>query len=436
MKNIRPVVQLLQRYIERDPLAASKYLEAMDESEAVAAMAFLSPALCAEVIPHMRMNYVAEFFKQSSPEVFEVVVKRLRPEQAATLLRALPQDLCKALIDRLPEEMKKEVQDLLIFPENSAGRIMSTLFIAYHEDMIVKEAIQRIRATVSRYGPATYTYVVDHENHLCGVLNMRDLLLAPPDIPIRDVMDRNVFCIDGFMDREEVAEELSKQHFYAAPVVDAERHLLGVVRSDHLLGHVQEEGTEDILKMVGAGKDERTTSPISFAMGKRLPWLHVNLATAFLAASVVALFQDIIAKVTVLAVFLPIVAGQGGNAGAQSLAVVMRGIVMREIRPADRWRLVMKEARLGLLNGTVIGIVTAAVAWLWQGNPTLGLVIGLAMIVNLVAAGFCGAAIPLGMKALGWDPAQSSVIILTTVTDVVGFFAFLGFATVFMKHLI
>ena len=167
-----------------------------------------------------------------------------------------------------------------------------------------------------------------------------------------------------------------------------------------------------------------------------MPWLHINLATAFLAAAVVALFEGIIAQLTILAVFLPVVAGQGGNAGAQSLAVVMRGIVMREIPKDKILQLVLKEGKIGAINGVVIGAVTALVAWLWYGNPYLGLVIGLGMLVNLVFAGLAGASIPLIMKKIGIDPAQSSSIILTTVTDVLGFMAFLGFAVAFQDFLV
>jgi magnesium transporter len=229
---------------------------------------------------------------------------------------------------------------------------------------------------------------------------------------------------------------LRQRHLFAVPVVDAEQRLLGVVKADRVIQDVQEETTEDLLRMVGVGGDETTASSLWFSLRKRLPWLHVNLLTAFLAASVVAVFEDIIAKITILAVFLPVVAGQGGNAGAQSLAVVMRGIVLREIRPSTGMRLVVKEGCLGALNGLIIGVVTALIAWFWKGSPFLGVVIGLGMLVNLTAAGAAGAAIPLVMKRLGFDPAQSSSIILTTITDIVGFFAFLGFAVLFQQYLI
>jgi magnesium transporter len=199
---------------------------------------------------------------------------------------------------------------------------------------------------------------------------------------------------------------------------------------------VQEDLSKDIQQMFGAGGDERVTSSIWFSLKKRLPWLHINLVTAFMAAGVVAMFEGIIAKLTVLAVFLPVVAGQGGNAGAQSLAVVMRGIVMREIPKGKFVQLVLKEGKIGTINGVVIGTVTALVAWMWYGNPFLGLVIGLGMLVNLIVAGLAGASIPLIMKRIGIDPAQSSSIILTTVTDVLGFMAFLGFAVAFQDFLV
>ena len=429
------LLPLLRRYVERDPAAAAHMLETMEEAEAVSILTALSPQLCAEVFPHLAVSHAAALIKPLPPELFQAAVRRMRPEQAAAILINLPPDLRQALVDHLPEPVKRELQDLLVYPEHSAGRIMTTDYLAFHEDVKVKDAVQRIRAQAGRQDAASYAYVVDQDNRLAGVLNMRDLLLASGDAELRAIVRRDVFAVNGFMDREEVAHELAQRRFFAAPVVDAERRLLGVVKTEQLLGGVQEEATEDIMRMVGAGVDERAFSPLGFSLRKRLPWLLVNLATAFLAAAVVGLFEDLIAKITILAVFLPVVAGQGGNAGAQSLAVVIRGIALREIPRSRGMQLVMKEAVLGVLNGLIIGVVTAAIAWAWHGNPFLGVVIGLAMLVNLAAAGLSGAAIPLALKALGRDPAQSSSIFLTTVTDIVGFFAFLSFAVLFQRHL-
>jgi magnesium transporter len=261
-------------------------------------------------------------------------------------------------------------------------------------------------------------------------------MIASPDKSLADIMHPDVFTVHCFMDRQEVANELSRRKYFAVPVVDSENHMLGIIKAERLIQGVQDDVTKDIQRMFGVGSDERVFSTLFFSLRKRLPWLYVNLATAFLAAAVVAMFEGIIAKLTVLAVFLPVVAGQGGNAGAQSLAVVMRGIVMREI-PKDKISgLILKEGKLGAINGALVGVVTALVAWLWNGNPYLGVVIGLGMLFNLIFAGLSGASIPLLMKRIGLDPAQSSSIILTTVTDVMGFVAFLGFAVLFQSFLV
>ena len=213
---------------------------------------------------------------------------------------------------------------------------MTTDFITLKKHRRAEEAIEKIRSLAKRGFPSSYVYVVDDDNRLVGVLNMRALMLAEPDAILEDVSSKDFFALHCFTDQQEAANELAKRKFFAAPVVDSENRILGLVKAERMILGVQDEATKDIQRMFGAGGDERVFSTISFSLKKRLPWLHINLATAFLAASVVAMFEGIIAKLTILAVFLPVVAGQGGNAGAQSLAVVMRGIVMREI-PKDKF---------------------------------------------------------------------------------------------------
>lgn len=429
------LLPLVRKYFEDDPVRAAHSLEAMDEEDAVNVLKALPVALSAEAFPHLQVNHAVALLKEVPPQIFNGIIERIDAQQGAAIFMNLPADARKRLLEGLPEKTKKQIQELLTFPENSAGRIMSTNFLAFHSDLKVNDVIQKIRSLVKKRSPISYAYVVDGANQLTGVINMRDLMLADGQMTLQEVMRKDVFTVDGFMDRESLAQELSKRGFFAAPVVDAEKHLIGVVRVEQLIEDVQEEASEDMQKMFGAGGDERAGSPVVFSLAKRLPWLHVNLVTAFLAAGVIALFEDVIAKITALAVFLPVVAGQGGNAGAQSLAVVMRGIVMREIPASKAGKIVFKEAAIGFVNGIVIGLVTAGIAWLWKGNPYFGVVIGLAMLVNLTVAGFSGAAIPMMMKAVGLDPAQCSNIILTTITDVVGFLAFLGFAVLFSPHL-
>jgi len=431
-----PLLPLVQKFFENDPVTAAHSLETMEESKAVRVIRSLPPNLAAQAFHHLQAGHATELLESLPPQVFQEIVHRLDPQQGAAILLGLSPEKRADVLEHLSERTKERIRDLLQYPEDSAARIMSSDFLAFRSTTKVREAIRKIRWAARRTSPPSYVYILDPDDHLVGVINMRDLLLASGNVELGNIMKTDIFWVNAFVDREEVANKMSNQPYFAVPVVDAEQRLLGVVRSDHLLTDMQEEASEDIQKMFGAGGDEHAFSPVWFSLSKRLPWLHVNLATAFLAAAVVGLFEDVIARITVLAVFLPVVAGQGGNAGAQSLAVVMRGLVMREISPRNRWRLLLKETLIGLVNGLIIGLVTAGIAWLWQGNPVLGLVIGLAMIANLIVAGFAGAAIPITMKALGFDPSQSSSIVLTTITDVLGFFSFLGFAVLFQAYLL
>lgn len=426
---------IAEKYFERDPVAAAHALEAMGSGDAVEILKTIPLAMVTEAMKHVNDAYAAVLLQKMPRSLFVRIAHNLDVRQAANIFLQFPPDMRRDFLEFLEERKKRQIQDLLIYPRESAGQIMTVDFVAFHSDLKVKDVIQKIRYLSQRDSKASYIYVIDKEGHLIGVLRMRDLLISDGNTLLESIMRREVFSVNCFLDREQVANELSKRNYFAVPVVDHEHKLLGVIRAEQLISNAQEAVTEDIQKMFGASGNERAFSPISFSLRTRLPWLHINLMTAFLAATVVSFFEDVIAQITVLAVYLPVVAGQGGNAGAQSLAVVMRGLVMREIPPARAKQLVLKEAFIGLINGVIIGVITGIIAILWQGKPFLGLVVGLGMLVNLTVAGFAGALIPLTMKALGFDPAQSSNIILTTITDVMGFFAFLGFAVLFRDYL-
>lgn len=436
MENATSFLPIVQKFFEHDMAAAVQSLESMIEKDAAAVLESLPPSLAARIIRHLQISFAAALLKDSGDIFVRETISLIEPHFAASILMHLPQEDRERIKEHISGELKRQIREVLEYPEGSVGRIMTTDFLKFHKDVLVEEATEEIRSLAKKRYPQSYAYVVDEDNRLIGVLNMRDLLLASPDKPLESIALRDVFSFHCFIDKQEAASELAKRKFFAAPVVDSENHILGIIKAERLIHGIQEDMTKDIQKIFGAGGDERVYSSILFSLKKRLPWLHVNLATAFLAATVVALFEGIIAKLTVLAVFLPVVAGQGGNAGAQSLAVVMRGIVMREIPKEKVFRLISKEGILGAINGAIIGAVTALIAWMWHGNPYFGLVIGLGMLFNLVFAGLSGSSIPIVMKRIGLDPAQSSNIILTTVTDVMGFIAFLGFAVLFQNYLI
>lgn len=430
------LLPLVEKFMEYDTIAASQSLEKMSEEDAANVLKSLPVPLAARAIKHLQISFAATLLKDLDVLLLRDLVSALTPQLAASILMHLPPNAQERMQEHIAGSLKEQIIDMLAYPEGSVGRIMTTDFLSFHKNLEAQEAIEKIRLMVKKRFPASYAYVVDDDHHLIGVLNMRDLMLASSDQTLEAIMRKDVFSINSFVDRQEAANELSKRKFFAAPIVDSENHIVGIIKAERMLQGIQEEATKDLQKIFGAGGDERVFSSTLFSIKKRLPWLHVNLATAFLAAAVVALFEGMIAKLTILAVFLPVIAGQGGNAGAQSLAVVMRGLVMREISPDKTFSLILKECRLGAINGAVIGTVTAFIAWIWQGNPYFGLVIGLGMFLNLLFAGLSGASIPILMKRLGWDPAQSSNIILTTVTDVLGFLAFLSLAVLFQNHLV
>ena len=372
------LLSVIQKLFEHDVEAAANILEAMAEEEAAEIFRTLPTLLAVRVIKHLQVSYAAALLKGADDMFLQAIASLLGPQFAATILMHLPHNVRERLTKSISIKLKEEIRELLEYPEGSIGRIMTTDFLSFREDIPAEEAIERIRLLAQKRLPLSYAYVVDEDCHLIGVLNMRDLMLASRDKPLESIMRREIFSLHGFTDRQEAAKELSKRKYFAAPVVDGESRIVGIVKAERLIQGVQEDITKDIQKMFGAGGDERVFSSIVFSLKKRLPWLHINLATAFLAAGVVALFEGIIAKLTILAVFLPVVAGQGGNAGAQSLAVVMRGIPKGKF-----FSLIYKEGKVGAVNGAVIGSVTALVAWVWNGSPYLGLVIGLGMLFNL-----------------------------------------------------
>ena len=432
MDNSSALELYIKKFSDYDPVLSAHIIETMDVDESLGVFDNLPTDVSRTIFENLQNEYAAELLGKIDRDKAGEILREMEPLKISLILGVCPMALKDTISHSLTEKQRSELREILEYPKDSVGYMMSTNFLALNQDLRLSDAVSKIRLLALKDNtPLSYVYVVDSGFRLTGVLTMRDLLIQDPEKHLRQIMIKDVFYLNAFMEFEEAASIVARRNFFAVPVVDNTGVLVGIVNTSQLLSDAQEEYSADIQTLFGAGSEERPFSSTLYSLKKRLPWLNINLATAFLAAGVIALFEGVIAKLTVLAVFLPIVAGQGGNAGAQSLAVVMRGLIMREIPRQDFLKLFWKEGKLGLLNGILIGLVTGAVAWIWQGSPTLGIVIGLAMIVNLVVAGLAGAMIPVGLKTIGFDPAQSSMIILTTVTDIVGFFAFLGLAALF-----
>jgi len=311
--------------------------------------------------------------------------------------------------------------------------VMDARITTFRADATVKEALSKLRGQRGR--PIADVFVVDDDGRLAGALPLQDLAVAEPDMRIESLRLRVPVSVQATTSREEVVEVFERGIGTTIPVVDFDDRPVGVIRNDVLVAAAQQEATADLQKMVGGSTEERALSSAPFAVRKRLPWLYINLATAFLASSVVALFQGTIARYTALAVLMPVVAGQGGNTGMQALAVTLRGLALREIRIRHWLRVGAKELITGAVNGFAVAVLTALGVYLWSHSPGLALVIGVSMVGSMVIASVAGASVPMVLTALRQDPAQASSVILTTVTDCGGFFSFLGLATLLSRLL-
>ncbi len=424
---------LVDRYFDLYPDEAVRVLEELSIPEIVDILTKKKGTRASKILEKLRPEIASECLFGIHVELGSEILGSLTPERAALLLARRNETVRTEYLERLDEDLAKEIKHLLTFPPDSAARLMDPDFVCFRPEMTAKH-LHAQRGSI-RKKRIQYLLIVDGEGKLAGFIPIQDAFLADPSQPLARLIRGDPPSIRAISPREEVLEVLEKHRITALPVVDFEGHLIGVIRQNEIVQAVQDGALAGIQTMVGVSKDERALSTPLFSVRKRLPWLNINLLTAFLAAAVVGLFESTIAQFTALAVLLPVVAGQSGNTGAQALAVTMRGLALREVRPRHWPRLLFKEGLTGFLNGVAIAIVTGFAVLLWSQSTGLCLVIGVAMVLSMVIAGVSGASIPIILTTLGQDPAQSSSIILTTVTDVMGFLSFLGLATIFASAL-
>jgi magnesium transporter len=429
------LLNLLQKQHPADLAQISGELADKDCEAAFSLLTERNGRLAMEAVSELGPGAGAALLATRSAEEIAKLAQEIPSDDAAALIDYLPEDLSAAVLDLMRPKESGVVENLLEYDEQTAGRIMNPHVFALNEDLTVGEAITELQSARD-VEMVFYLYVVDERRHLVGVVSLRRLLLVSPETPLKRIMTADLLSVRVDTDQEEVARLVASYNLLAIPVADEENKLVGVITVDDVIDVIKDEATEDIYRLAGVAGDERAFTPAGESLRKRLPWLGVNLVTAFLAASVVALFEGTISQITALAVFMPIVAGMGGNAATQTLTVIVRGIALGELNWGNSRKALMKEAVVGIGNGLVLGFVAAAVAWATRGNPVLGLVLCAAMIINMFVAATAGTLVPLGLRAVNVDPALASSVFITTLTDVFGFLAFLGLATVFMSYLV
>jgi magnesium transporter len=440
MKNETDLGQVIGQLQTGSTLDAIAAFEILPTQEAAQAAQRLPAQTAAAILTRLDVDRSAQILELMPQPTAVQILSAMEPDDRVHRLLKMPVDLHESLLSQMSAQKAAETRALEQYPPGTAGGIMTTHFTALNQNLTVEQAIADLRGLYQNTPQMFYVYVTDPDHRLTGVLSMRDLILAQPQSILRNVMIPNVQSVQATTDQEEVAHRMRQSRFLALPVVDAQSHLLGLITLDDVVDVIQEEATEDIQRMAGAGAEERLTSPWQLSFTKRIGWLQVNLATAFLAGAVVNVFGSTIGRFAVLAIYMPVVSGMGGNAAAQAMSVSIRGIAVGSAAPSQKGLLthiLHREAIVGFLTGLVVGITTAIVAWLWQykHGVALGLIVASALVITQTLACISGAGGGFLMRKLGFDPAQSATIFATTVTDVTGLASLLGLATLLQSWL-
>jgi len=390
----------------------------------------LDVEIASEVISEMHEEaHPEELLLQLHPNKRTEIVEELDYDDATDIISQLEEHEQKEILEDLSEDDASNIRNLMSYDEETAGGLMNTEFIRINLNLTKKDAIDEIIRQSEEIEEFYTVFVVDDENTFKGIVSLKDIIKAKGNAKITEMVKSDVVYVRPETDQEEVAKLISQYNLTSIPVVDATMKLLGRVTFDDVIDVLEDENTEDILKISGVSEDEELSGNWIEAVKSRLPWLIINLGTAFLASAVVRHYESTLAHLAVLSAYMTIIAGMGGNAATQALAVTVRRISLYDLTDNQAYRTVLKEFTVGLINGAITGLIVFAFAYFFDSNPMLGLVIFMAMTGNLVIAGFTGAGIPLILKRVGIDPAIASSIIITTFTDVFGFLLLLGLAS-------
>src|SRR3990172_2283109 len=420
---------------EAHPADVSQVIRELPVEDQVRVFRLMSPQHAGAVLAELDDPVLRGLVGSLDEAEVSRALDRMPSDDVADVVDELPKEQAEGILDLMEEEKAEEVQELLEYDEGTAGRLMSPEFVAVHEQATVAQALEHIRKAKTGDG-AFYVYVVDYHDHLVGFVPLHRLLAAEPGTSIHAIRSEDVESVTVGTDQEEVARLVQHYNLIQVPVVDANRRLLGTIGVEDVIDVIREEATEDIQRLGGVAGDETVLDPPRAVFGKRLVWRLVNLGTAVLAASVIGLFESSIQALATLAGFMPIVASMGGIGTTQTATVVVRGIALGDMTSSVLRRVLGKELWLGLTTGAANGLVIALIAWLWKGQILLSLILGVALVFNMLVAAIVGTLIPMALKTFRVDPAIASSVIITTFTDVCGFFSFLGLATLLIRFLL
>ena len=409
------------------------FIEKMEQEDGLYLFRHLPPDEQGDVLyefeDHVRDRYLRDILNSS--EVAAIILEQ-PSDRAADILAELDLESVSRVLARIPYEDRVKVTELLSYPENTAGALMTKDFVAVQQNDTAKKAISTLRRASERTDDIQFIYVVDEEGAYKGHISLKQLILSRPQSRVKRIMKEELLPIRAYTDREDVANFFTRYDFIAAPVIDDRGVLLGRITADDILEVLQEEASEDILRMGGVSGEERLTTPLLRTSLQRVVWLAVNLGTAFLSASVIQVFEKTIEKVVLLAALMPIVAALGGSAANQTVALVVRNIALGELTDANTRSTVTREITIGLINGIIIGLIAGIIIFLVTGNQAIALVILLALLFNLLVASFVGTMVPVFLRKVKVDPAIASSMMVATCTDVMGFSLFLGLASVLL----
>jgi magnesium transporter len=412
------------------PADQADLVEELSEPDQLALLSELPPADSADVLEEMEDEDAAALAERLPVVDLASILDEMEADEAADVLGDLSPERVAATLREMAEP--EDVIPLLQYPDDTAGGLMTPAIVTLRRGWRAQRALEELRRTEPDADSAFYLYVTDDAGKLLGVVGLRDLVVALPETTVEAMMDPAVISVPVTADQELCARTLSRYGFLALPVVDEGSRLVGVITADDLIEVAEYEATEDMYRMVGISGEEQVFSPLRTSVLKRLPWLAINMVTLFIAITVVNAFETVIAGMVALATFMPLVSGEGGNAGSQTTTVIVRGLALGEVDQRNGLRALLKELAAALINGSIVGIGTGMAIYLWKGEWVISLAAALAMVLNFLAAALSGVLVPLGLRGINVDPALASAAFVTGVTDTLGFLLFLGIATLLL----